>query len=600
MLINLLKKIGLVKLSIAGIGILFFSIIFSIIWQPRQSDGKVVTISGDGSGYYMYLPSIFISGEFGHEKTDYRHLVETPSGVMNKYNAGTAILISPFFTIACLYYSYQGLEFTGYESLFHKMVSIAALFYFLFGLFGLSQLLKAFHFKPRTIAVTILLLAFGTNTLIYTLNAPAFSHIYGFFAISFFLLFLKRFIESSKTNHLILAAVFLGITILIRPFDVLIVLAFPFLAMSWKALAASGKALFNRPLRLIICILIVISIFSIQQVLWFIETGSIVFYGYNNEGFYFTKPQILKSFFSFRKGVFIYTPLAFIALLGLIPIYKRTKFGFFSYGIFSLILVYIISSWWIWYYGPGFGLRPLIDFYPLLFIPLPFLIESLKTSYVKWTFGCLAVICVSLNLIQSYQYHNQILPTSDLNKAKYYYIFGRTDDGYKNVLGGLADMKPYHNTEQEIFKASTGFEKEDRFIKFSNTVYHSLSQSVVVDYSGQEFNTSVDIPIDSRYSNDKHAFIQTQLDLLELSNFQEGEQALIVFDLSDSIGNSYYYVATPLKDIPVYDQNVWKHLDYGLILPIRHKSDKFSVYIWNKPKGNFYIDNVRIDVFTYE
>ncbi|NEN22692.1 hypothetical protein G3O08_04120 [Cryomorpha ignava] len=597
---NVFLQFGLVNSTITAIGIFFLIIIVSVIWKPDDSQNIIRTIDGDGKGYYMYLPSIFISGDFGDEPADYRYLLETPNGVINRYNAGTPILIAPFFAAACTYYEISGLTYSGYESGFQKMANFAALFYFLLGLYAFSLVLRSIHFRSQTIAIVVALLAVGSNLLFYTVNAPAFSHVYSFFSISFLLLFAKRFIASHKTKHFILASIFLGLTLLIRPFNGLIIFAFPFLASNWSEFAKAIKALIKRPFRLFLCVVLVVGIFGIQQILWFVQTGHFVLYGYSNEGFYFDKPQIMNVLFSFRKGLFIYTPILLVTIFGLAPLFKKNRYRFCSYLVFSVLIVYFISSWWIWYYGPSFGHRVFIDFYPLLFIPLAFLIQSLQNRFSKYGFMLIATACVLLNLLQSYQFKAGILSQSDMNWSKYRYVFGTTDAQYENVLGGASDMKPYHRKETIILKALTDFENKESLFRFSKSIYDSLSNSIVADYREYEFNVLAEIPIDSSYVNGRDAFLKLELHLLELQPMPLNEQALIVFDLRDSIGNPYYYIATPLKDVPLFKSNNWQQFVYSLVLPIRKKTDKLSVYIWNKPKKAFYLDNISMEVSVFE
>ena len=597
---NVFLKLGLVNTTIAAIGIFFLIIIVSLVWKPDSPGESIRTIDGDGKGYYMYLPSIFISADFGNQPADYRYLLETPNGVINRYNAGTPLLMSPFFAATCIYYDIRGVSYDGYESGFQKMANFAALFYFLFGLYAFSKLLRIFHFKSQTIAAALVLIAVGSNLLLYTVSAPAFSHVYSFFSISFLLLFSKRFVVDHKTKHLVFASVFLGLTLLIRPFNGLIIFGLPILAGDWSEFAEALKVLIKRPFRLFLCILLVVGIFSIQQVLWFLQTGNVVLYGYSNEGFYFDKPQIMSVLFSFRKGLFIYTPILLLGLFGLIAMFKNNRYQFYSYLIFSVILVYFISSWWIWYYGPSFGHRVFIDFYPLLFIPMAYLIESLKNRVFKYGFILVATAFVLLNLLQGYQFKNGILSQSDMNWAKYSYVFGKTDLRYKDALGGVGDMKPFHRKETIILKAKTDFDDNESLFQFSKTTYDSLTNSIVADYQGQEFNVLAEIPIDASYINGRDAFLEVELDLLELQAFSLDEPALIVFDLRDSIGNPYYYVATPLKDVPLFKANKWQHFTYALILPIRNKTDKMSVYIWNRSKSTFYIDNIAVQISIFE
>lgn len=597
---NAFLKFGTVNSTIAVIGILYALLIVTMVWKPAPSEPYMRTIDGDGKGYYMYLPSIFISGDFGNEPADYRYLLQTSNGILNRYNVGTPLLMSPFFAATCLYYDLQGISYEGYEQGFQKTVNFAALFYLLLGLYAFSELLRSFYFKNRTIAAVMVLTALGTNLLFYTASAPAFSHVYSFFAISFLLLFVKRFFTGRQTKYLILCAVFLGLTLLIRPFNGLVILAFPFLANIRVEFAEAIKSMVKKPMQMLLSAAIVMGIFGIQQALWFVQTGNFVLYGYSNEGFYFDKPQIINVLLSFRKGLFVYTPILLLSLPGFIVMFKKNQFRLYSYLIFCVLLVYFISSWWIWYYGPSFGHRVFIDFYPLLFIPIAYLIEALQNRFAKYVIVLVSIGCIILNLLQSYQYRNGILSQSDMNKSKYTYVFGKTDEIYNNVLGGVSDMKPYHREQKIVLRGTTHFDNDTSLFRFSKSAYDSLSNSMVADYSGREFNVVAAIPLDSSFVNGREAYLELDLELFELSAVPTDNPALIVFDLRDSIGNPYYYIATPMKDVPVFNPNTWQRIRYTLVLPIRATSDQLSVYFWNRPLAEFHLDNITIEISIFD
>jgi hypothetical protein len=95
------------------------------------------------------------------------------------------------------------------------------------------------------------------------------------------------------------------------------------------------------------------------------------YYSYGDEGFFFTNPQIINGLFSYRKGWLIYTPLMIFALLGILTLARRKFQQFFiPVLIFTVANIYVVYSWWCWWYGGSFGSRPMIDSYPLMAVAL--------------------------------------------------------------------------------------------------------------------------------------------------------------------------------------------------------------------------------------
>ena len=85
-----------------------------------------------------------------------------------------------------------------------------------------------------------------------------------------------------------------------------------------------------------------------------------------------------------------------------------------------LIIVYILSSWWCWTYGSGFGQRPMIEYLP--FIALGFAFFAQK--YLKKIHFVLLILPFSgLAMIQSYQIANSILNGGLTTKKEYWSHF---------------------------------------------------------------------------------------------------------------------------------------------------------------------------------
>ncbi len=100
------------------------------------------------------------------------------------------------------------------------------------------------------------------------------------------------------------------------------------------------------------------------------QSGSWVVWSYAGEGFYFTRPAIAGVLFSYDKGWFIYTPVAFISMIGFFPLWKVNRSATISIGLTLTAAIYFTAAWWCWDYANSFGMRPMIDFYALVAVCL--------------------------------------------------------------------------------------------------------------------------------------------------------------------------------------------------------------------------------------
>jgi len=423
-------------------------ILFAFILTINNYLGNVDrTTNADGVGYYDYLPSFFIHHDLVRKhataRSDtalYQRVQELKTYIdykgykVDKYPAGTAVLQLPFFLHAWLTTDRDGSPEDGYQKPFQVAVFHAALFYLFFSLFFLKKLLKLYNVRQWAIVFTQLLLVMATGVVHYSNVEAGFSHVYSLFAITAFLYYSKSYFSAKNLNHYFLAALFLGLIVLIRQINILIVLFLPFMAGSWATFREGITALFRNPLKFGSGILIMASISCIQCLFWYLQTGHFFLYSYQGEGFNFSNPEFVNILFSYRKGLFIYTPVLFISLFGIVFLAIKKKFYLMSTWLaFFLILTYILSSWHSWYYGCSFGLRAYIDFYAIFFIPFALLLSG-SAIWISISFVAISLFTIPVNIIQAYQYKNYILHWILMDKEMYWKVFLNTSDNVKDLL----------------------------------------------------------------------------------------------------------------------------------------------------------------------
>ena len=568
-------------------------ILFSIIISLKTDKGfaYIGGIDGDGKGYYLYLPAIFIDQNFSHQAIDDRFILEENGRGANKYYAGTALCMLPFFLTACAISFVLGIDLTGYSAPFQIMIGLAALFYFIAGLVFLSKLLKLFHLNKTSSSFTLIFIAIGSNLFNYVFVEPAMSHVYSWCFISGFLYFVKAFLVENKERDIYWGVVFLGILILIRPINGIVILSIPFIAQQMFHLRRFFQV------RLIFkSAVIVLSIVSIQLFLWKVQTGNYLIHSYKNEGFYFANPELLNCLFSFRKGLFVYSPIILIALFGSLVFWKKNRFAFFAFTSFFLLLLFIISSWWNWFYGPSFGQRAFVDFYALFAIPLAFTIEKIQHANWRKTLLLICSACVFLNLIQTYQYNKQILSSWDMNLQKYAYVFLKTSSQYRNCLGGNNDLPLYKEIRNSIFILNDDFEQTPSNAKVCSFVDDQHGKSC--DYSDRDYNLLFTIPVNETFISKRALFAEIKLNRFE-SDKHSFNEAFCVIEYKNPQGEIYYNYTFKLNDYPHAQFKVWETYNYSVELnKIKSSKDTIRMYVWNQSKARFYLDNVQIELFS--
>jgi len=420
--------------------LIFFIVVWAAVNTSFKKDYKTGVLEADAKGYYAYLPAVFIYHDlnFGffnqiervtyyNPNLNYEYLREQNNKTIDKYYVGTAICLLPFFLAGHAITLITGLPADGYSYYYTMMAHVGALVYFLLALFGVRKLLRSYNFDEKTIALVLIAIVFGTNFFYYVVTEFGMSHLYSFTAITWLCVAIRNFLSNHKNKHLVYIALLLGIITLIRPVNLLIVLAIPFLAGNTEQLIAGFKSLRAKKMVLLFAFAGFIIIVSIQLFIYKISTGSFFVYSYKQEGFNFLNPQIMNFLFSYRKGMFVYTPLLLLSLTGFIYLFRSSRFQFYTLIAFLFIIVYVFSSWFMWFYGGSFSQRVMIEFYPFFAILLATAIQEIKKKYATKVFLSLIFLVMLVCQVQTYQYRRMQIHWSDMNKEKYWNVFMRID-----------------------------------------------------------------------------------------------------------------------------------------------------------------------------
>jgi hypothetical protein len=392
-------------------------------------------VKTDGNGYYAYLPAVFIYHDLHFNFIDEIHddslnaninkefVYKINGKAIDKYFAGTALCLIPFFGMGHLVNYVSGLPLDGYTVYYRIFAQIGTLFYALFGLFFLVKTLRFFSTDDKIIALSILAVVFGTNLFHYIVSEPLMSHVYSFGFVNLYVYSLLKFFKSPSRKYFLTGILALALVILIRPINTLVVLSLPFLAQGSGQLKVGTKYLIRHLNVLFAGLLLFLAVISIQLIIYKIQTGHFFVYSYAKEGFNFLHPHMFDFMFSYRKGFFVYTPILFVTVFGFIYLYKD-KYRFYTLLFFLIIVIYVLSSWWMWYYGGSFSQRVLIEYYIYFFILFSLLLQ--KSKFRKFLFP-LTFLLIIVCQIQTYQYMKGYIHWSKMNREWYWNNFLRID-----------------------------------------------------------------------------------------------------------------------------------------------------------------------------
>ncbi len=384
------------------------------------------------------------------------------------------------------------------------------------------------------------------------------------------------------------SALTLGLIISVRPTNALIVLLVPLIVESPERLLALLRKIFST-WRTSILLVSAFLVFPFMVLLLYkLQSGHWLVYSYGEEGFNFTEPHFFQILFSFNKGWLIYTPLALVSLLGLIPLYQKSKFGFYWTITFIGLFTYVASSWWVWHYTSNFGQRVFVDIYGLVAILLGFLFQSLVSlKLLKKITLTIVFLLGILNCLQYYQHYNFIFPPGTIDAALY------RDSFFRLVPA------PKYNFPEELVEERkilyNDFEEDYGWLNYASVTDTIVFEGEYASRAGyaNEYSIGLYEPL--------HVLLTTEFGWVKVGFWMYSNEkyssAMLVVDF-ESEGKSMFYKPFFMKEYN--KRNEWTYLEFAVKVPkLKTDEDMLRVYFMLQPGGElFLIDNLKVEVLS--
>jgi len=425
MLKVIMKKFSLSKITL-------FLFLVTLVWVSfNLSDWRKYNrvIVWDVKSYYAYLPVTFIYKDltfsFRQEKPEYSDWFwpfRAPNGgQVIVTSMGMSILYSPFFFMAHYYTLLTSPEkATGYSIPYKFMLVMSTIFYAFLGLFCLRKLLLRF-FNDTISAFVLIAVFLGTNLFCYSTTHAVMSHAYSFCLITIFVLFVDKWYDHPNVKNSVILGLTGGLISLIRPTNIIIIVLFLF--WNWNGFAlirTRFQFLFKHSMLILIIFLTAFLVWFPQLVYWKSLTGHWLYYSYGTDNqFFFNNPQWIKVLFSFRNGWFIYSPIMLVAVFGIFFMIRNYRKLFFPVLLYFILNLYIISSWWCWWYGGSYGLRAFIDSYAVYALPLGVVFQrtaAAKKIYRYFLFSFYFILIILCQFL-SYKYRYGSIHYDSMTRA---------------------------------------------------------------------------------------------------------------------------------------------------------------------------------------
>jgi len=455
--------------------ILIITLMTATMLSEKHWNDEQRVIEWDAISYYAYLPAAFIYHDLSLSFADNyqgknKLLVWPDRGPQGRYviktTMGLSMLWTPFFLAGHGIAHLSRADTGGYSPPYKFFLLVSALFFLTIGLIYLRKILLA-HASDTVSALVLAAFVIGTNLFWYTLYQGTMSHLYSFALINALVWYSMKWhgltgavkaswgmahgadgkepglpdtvpttssgLQNTSTRMLwpaIRTGLLLGLITLIRPTNIIIALFFILYGVtSGKSLRSRTRELAAGYRHLALMALAALIVWVPQMLYWKEMTGQWLYFSYgSDERFFFGDPAIIKGLFSWRKGLFLYTPLMIFAFAGIISLWIRRSPHALAVTLFVPLNIYIIFSWWCWWYGGGFGQRAFIDSYVLMAVAAASLLSHAMTARRRWLRSSILtalILLASLGAIQNIQYYNGAIHWDSMTRGAYLDSFGR-------------------------------------------------------------------------------------------------------------------------------------------------------------------------------
>ncbi len=370
-------------------------------------------VRGDGLAYFMWLDSAARdwdldlanqAAKFAQVNTYQVFRYERTGRYVSVFPFGSALLLVPFYWLGTWADRLPILHVNDAYFVQHQGVTLAFSLFTMLGtnLYALATVLLAYltactWTSRRVACLAAVALFLGTPLWYYATVEPLSAHVAGAFAASLLLWLLARWwSRQERMSARSEAGVWLGIGLtaglatLVRWQLALFTVPLVGLLL-WK----------NRP-RLLLCFGVGFAALAAWVPLsWWRMFGSpfvIPAAEQNRTNFLVWPTHLAQVLFSGEKGLFVWAPLTALALLGLAAFYRRERALGLALALTFVLQALVNASVYDWWAGWGFGMRRMIELYPVFVLGLAVWVGIPNFSGWRRAWSMLAYVLTAMGL----------------------------------------------------------------------------------------------------------------------------------------------------------------------------------------------------------
>lgn len=393
--------------------------------------------ASDEIEYFSYLPSLLLDGDVNFRdeyeyfcQLDYADCVrsrfketfldlKTPTGLqINFAPIGTALLWLPFYLIGHLVALglqawNPALAANGVSWPYIYAVCLASLVYGWIGIY-LSYRLARTYYDPWIALGAALVILFATNAVYYLYVAPAFSHAASLFASALFVFLWWRTRAARRAGawkDWMLLGASGGLMTMVREQE----------AIFFVIPIVEGLVLLGRRSRriadpsvhvggLLVMMTSAFIVFLPQLLVYRALNGNFLPAPNVTEKFTWNGAYIFHILFSDLHGLFTWTPIVFLAVIGLAFLWRQDKMATVVFLTAFAAETYLLGSFSTWFGGAAFGMRRFINCTVLFVVGLAAWSDVLAARIPRPVLAIVGALFIVWNLFFIIQFVTGMVP----------------------------------------------------------------------------------------------------------------------------------------------------------------------------------------------
>ncbi len=396
--------------------------------------------ASDEIEYFSYLPSLLLDGDLNF-RNQYEYFcnldlnncvasrfketfldLKTPTGLQINFGPmGTAVLWLPFYLAAHLF-ALVAQQFNpafaanGVSAPYIYAVSVGSVFYGWLGMYLAYRIARAYFDEFISLSSALVIL-FATNAVYYMYVAPAFSHAASLFASALFVYVWWRTREARARGNwrawFVLGASG-GLMMMVREQEA-VFFVMPLVELSLIAYRVLRKReVFGTLQKWIVGAMVMVVgallVFLPQLVTYRILNGNFLPARNVTDKFTWDGNHIFDVLFSNFHGLFTWTPVVLLAVIGLFFLWRRDKVVAAAFLLAFAAETYLLGSFSTWFGGAGFGGRRFINCTVLFVVGLAAFADGIQTRVSRPLLVGAGAVLVMWNLFFIIQFVTGMIP----------------------------------------------------------------------------------------------------------------------------------------------------------------------------------------------